>query len=97
MKIAMEETVSYLDDKLSKIRASGKPRDFLDDIRVMYYGNSVPLNNVANVSVPGAKDHYYYAMGEKCYQKILRRPSWTQTSVLRPKIMESSYVSVCPL
>lgn len=51
----MEETVSYLDDKLSKIRAGKASPRLLDDIRVMYYGNSVPLNNVANVSVPDAK------------------------------------------
>lgn len=51
----MNETIDFLDDRLAKIRAGKANPKLLDDIRVMYYGNPTPLNNVANVSVPDAK------------------------------------------
>ena len=54
-KSAMNETIDFLDEKLSKIRAGKANPKLLDDIRVMYYGNPTPLSNVANVSVPDAK------------------------------------------
>lgn len=54
-KHAMQETIDFLDDKLAKIRAGKANPKLLDDIRVMYYGNLTPLNNVSNVSVPDAK------------------------------------------
>lgn len=54
-KIAMNETIAFLDEKLAKIRAGKANPKLLDDIRVMYYGNPTPLSNVANVSVPDAK------------------------------------------
>lgn len=54
-KSTMNETIDFLDDRLAKIRAGKANPKLLDDIRVMYYGNPTPLNNVANVSVPDAK------------------------------------------
>lgn len=55
VKRSMQETQDFLEDKLPKIRAQAGPNPKLDGIRVMYYGNLTPLNNVANVSVPDAK------------------------------------------
>lgn len=54
-KSSMKETISFLDDKLMKIRAGKANPKLLDDVKVMYYGNPTPLNNVANVTVPDAK------------------------------------------
>lgn len=54
-KSAMSDTIDFLEDKLSKIRAGKANPKLLDDIRVEYYGNPTPLNNVANVVVPDAK------------------------------------------
>lgn len=54
-KSAMTDTITFLEDKLSKIRAGKANPKLLDDIRVEYYGNPTPLNNVANVVVPDAK------------------------------------------
>lgn len=51
----MKETISFLDDKLMKIRAGKANPKLLDDIMVLYYGNPTPLNNVSNVTVPDAK------------------------------------------
>ena len=54
-KSSMTNTVSFLDEKLAKIRAGRASTKLLDDIRVMYYGNPAPLSNVATVLVPDAK------------------------------------------
>lgn len=51
----MELAVEYLDDTLSHIRAGKASPRLLDGIRVNYYGSSVPISNVANVSVPDAR------------------------------------------
>ncbi|MDE6769781.1 MAG: ribosome recycling factor, partial [Muribaculaceae bacterium] len=51
----MELAVEYLDDTLSHIRAGKASPRLLDGIRVSYYGSSVPISNVANVSVPDAR------------------------------------------
>ena len=47
-----EETVMYLEDALARIRAGKANIKLLDNIRVDSYGSMVPLNQVANVSVP---------------------------------------------
>ncbi len=48
----MTEAVAFLDDSLAHIRAGKANVKILDSIRVDYYGNKVPINNVANVSTP---------------------------------------------
>ena len=48
----MTEAVVFLDDSLAHIRAGKANVKILDSIRVDYYGNKVPINNVANVSTP---------------------------------------------
>lgn len=54
-KSSMNETISFLDEKLMKIRAGKANPKLLDDVMVMYYGSMTPLNNVANVTIPDAK------------------------------------------
>ena len=51
----MEMAVAYLDESLSRIRAGKANAKILDGIKVDYYGSSVPLSNVANISVPDAR------------------------------------------
>ncbi len=51
----MELAVEYLDDTLSHIRAGKASPRLLDGIRVNYYGSTVPISNVANISVPDAR------------------------------------------
>ena len=52
---SMELAVEYLDETLSHIRAGKASPKLLDGIRVNYYGSTVPVSNVANVSVPDAR------------------------------------------
>ena len=48
----MEMAAMYLEDELSRIRAGRANVAILDGVRVESYGSKVPLNQVANVSVP---------------------------------------------
>ncbi len=51
----MEMAVEYLDESLAHIRAGKANPKIIDGIRVEYYGSTVPISNVANVSVPDAR------------------------------------------
>lgn len=51
----MELAVAYLDEALAHIRAGKATPKILDGIRVEYYGSTVPISNVANISVPDAR------------------------------------------
>ncbi len=48
----MEMAAMYLEEQLSRIRAGRANVAILDGVRVESYGSMVPLNQVANVSVP---------------------------------------------
>jgi ribosome recycling factor len=50
-KARMDKTIDALRSELSKIRTGKATTVLLDSIRVEYYGNMVPLNQVSNVSV----------------------------------------------
>ena len=47
----MDKSIETLRGELSKIRTGKATTVLLDSIRVDYYGNMVPLNQVGNVSV----------------------------------------------
>ncbi|MCH5247076.1 MAG: ribosome recycling factor [Muribaculaceae bacterium] len=51
----MELAVAYLDDSLARIRAGKANAKILDGVKVDYYGSTVPISNVANISVPDAR------------------------------------------
>lgn len=51
----MELAIAYLDETLAHIRAGKANPKILDGIRVEYYGSTVPISNVANISVPDAR------------------------------------------
>ncbi|NLO72086.1 MAG: ribosome recycling factor [Porphyromonadaceae bacterium] len=51
----MKAAIEYLDESLAHIRAGKANTRILDGIRVDYYGSTVPLSNVANITTPDAK------------------------------------------
>ena len=51
----MNGAIEHLDEALAHIRAGKANPRILDGIYVEYYGSSVPLSNVANISTPDAK------------------------------------------
>ncbi|BAG84017.1 ribosome recycling factor [Candidatus Azobacteroides pseudotrichonymphae] len=51
----MLHTLTHLEEVLSRIRAGKASTHILDGIKIEYYGNVVPLSNVANISILDAK------------------------------------------
>ncbi len=51
----MEMAALYLEEQLARVRAGRANAAILDGVRVNSYGSMVPLNQVANVSVPDAR------------------------------------------
>ncbi len=51
----MEKSIHVLTDELNSIRAGRANPHVLDQIKVDYYGQPTPLNQVGNVSVPEAR------------------------------------------
>ena len=51
----MEMAALYLEEQLARVRAGRANAAILDGVRVNSYGSMVPLNQVANVSVPAAR------------------------------------------
>lgn len=51
----MEMAALYLGESLARVRAGRANVAILDGVRVNSYGSKVPLNQVANVSVPDAR------------------------------------------
>ena len=54
-KVAFENTIDHLRSELQKIRAGKASPAMLNGIKVDYYGNATPLNQVSNISTPDAK------------------------------------------
>ena len=53
-KNSMEKTISALTKDLNSVSTGRASPNLLDTVRVEAYGNFVPLNQIANVSVPDA-------------------------------------------
>lgn len=54
-ELYMEEAIETLDKRLGAIRAGRANPNMLNNVMVEAYGSSVPLNNVANITVPEAR------------------------------------------
>lgn len=52
---SMEKAIVYLEAELTKVRAGKAAPGMLDGINVEYYGNPVPISQVANISVMDAR------------------------------------------
>ncbi len=52
---SMQQALHALTDELQKVRTGRANVSMLDGVRVIYYGNPSPLNQVASVSCPDAR------------------------------------------
>ena len=48
----MHKTIDVLKHEFGRIRTGKATATLLDGIKVEYYGNQVPVNQVANISIP---------------------------------------------
>ncbi len=55
MKHRMEAALSVLASNFSKLRTGRAHSSLVEDIKVAYYGNPTPLNQVANINTPDAR------------------------------------------
>ncbi len=55
MKTSMEKTVDALRKEYQKVRTGRANTALLDDIKVNYYDNMTPINQVASLAVPEAR------------------------------------------
>ena len=51
----MSKAIEALDGRLASIRAGRANPSMLNGIMVEYYGNPTPLNSIANITVPEAR------------------------------------------
>jgi len=51
-KTKMEKSISLLTQELSKVRTGRASPALLDGVKVEYYGSTLPLNQVAGISIP---------------------------------------------
>ncbi len=51
----MRKAASYLEEELARVRAGRANVAILDGVKVMSYGQMVPLNQVANITTPDAR------------------------------------------
>jgi len=54
-KEQMDKALKHVQHELGKVRAGKAVPQILDDLRVEYYGNSTPINQVASVNTPDAR------------------------------------------
>lgn len=54
-KESMENTLSFFEKDLQKIHAGKATPQMLDGLKVDYYGNMTPIEQVANINTPDAK------------------------------------------
>lgn len=55
VKKNMDKTMDHIRHEFSTIRTGRASTALLDGLNVEYYGSTVPLNQIANISVPDAK------------------------------------------
>lgn len=54
-KTAMEKKIENLDKELVRVRTGRASINLVDGVRINYYGNPTPLNQVASISTPDAR------------------------------------------
>jgi len=79
----MKKTISVLKNELSKIRTGRANASLLDHVRISYYGSEVPINQVANLSVPEART-IVIAPWEKTMLKEIEKAIQTSDLGLTP-------------
>lgn len=72
MKEKMEKTVSVFSEKLSEVRAGRANPAILNKVKIDYYGTPTPINSLANVTVPEAKQLFIKPFDKSTLKEIER-------------------------
>ena len=63
----MESVISFFDKELQKVRAGKASPQMLEGLKVEYYGNLTPIEQVANINTPDARQIVVQPWKEICY------------------------------
>ena len=80
-KTRMDKSIDALRNEIIKIRTGKATTTLLDGIKIDYYGNSTPLNQVGNISVLDAHT-LSITPWDKSVVPIVDKLSWKQISDL---------------
>ena len=69
-EIRMLKAIESLDNKLLGIRAGRANPSMLNGIMVEYYGNPTPLNSIANITVPEARQLFIKPFDRSALKEI---------------------------
>lgn len=69
-ELRMEEAMESLDKRLSNIRAGRANPTILKDVMVSYYGADTPLKQLANISIPEARQLMIKPFDKSCLSAI---------------------------
>lgn len=66
----MKKACDHLESELAKLRTGRAHASLLDDIRVDHYGSSVPISQIANISIPDARTIFIKPWEKKVLSEI---------------------------
>ena len=75
----MEKTLESLGREFSKLRTGRASASLVENIKVEYYGNFTPLNQMASVAVPDSRTitiQPWDKSGFAAIDKAIRSPTW---------------------
>lgn len=70
VEFKMEEAIETLDKRLTTVRAGRANPNMLNGIQVEYYGSMTPINSVANITVPEARQLFIKPFDKSTLKEI---------------------------
>ena len=67
----MQKTIEFLEEDYASIRAGRANPHLLDKIKVDYYGTMTPLNSIANITVPEARQLFIKPFDRSALKKLI--------------------------
>ena len=68
----MEQAIANMEKRLTNIRAGRANPAILDEVTVMYYGAPTPLKQLANISIPEARQLCIKPFDKSCLGAIVK-------------------------
>ena len=70
LKNLMDAAVDHATNEFTKIRAGKSHPSMIDSVKVDYYGQLVPVSQIANISTPDAKSISIQPWKRICYKPL---------------------------
>ncbi len=96
-KKKMKKVIEFLTQELSKLRTGRATPALLDSIRVDYYGNQVPINQIAAISIPDPKTIVIQPWDKSIIPEIEKAIYKSQTGLVPNNDSNVIRISIPPL